>query len=222
MKFSIIGSALTRLSAMTGFDFQSQISNFEFVLLVLSVISIAAGGYILNDYLDTERDEINNKAKGDLEKGETIATYLLAFGVILGLGLGYYLGNIYLGLIQTFAASTLYVYNVSLKNSPGFGNVMVAFLGGLVPLTVGLYEVPLLNSEYLVTLREFQGLSFNFIGFWIIGFSVFAFGLTLAREMIKDMERSVFKRETIQLKYLPKVEKKNAQDKCKLKLYEDF
>ena len=32
-------------------------------------------------------------------------------------------------------------------------------------------------------------------------------------EMIKDMERSVFKRETIQLKYLPKVEKKNAQDK---------
>lgn len=36
-------------------------------------------------------------------------------------------------------------------------------------------------------------------------------------EMIKDMERSVFKRETIQLKYLPKVEKKNAQDKCKLK-----
>lgn len=29
-------------------------------------------------------------------------------------------------------------------------------------------------------------------------------------EMIKDMERSVFKRETIQLKYLPKVEKKNA------------
>ena len=38
-------------------------------------------------------------------------------------------------------------------------------------------------------------------------------------EMIKDMERSVFKRETIQLKYLPKVEKKNAQDKCKLQLF---
>ena len=29
-------------------------------------------------------------------------------------------------------------------------------------------------------------------------------------EMIKDLERSVFKRETIQLKYLPKVEKKNV------------
>ena len=35
-------------------------------------------------------------------------------------------------------------------------------------------------------------------------------------QMIKDMERAVFKRETIQLKYLPKVEKKNAQDKCKI------
>ena len=32
-------------------------------------------------------------------------------------------------------------------------------------------------------------------------------------QMIKDMERCVFKREVIQLKYLPKVEKKNAQDK---------
>jgi coiled-coil domain-containing protein 40 len=28
--------------------------------------------------------------------------------------------------------------------------------------------------------------------------------------MIKEMERAVFKRETIQMKYLPKVEKKNA------------
>ena len=35
-------------------------------------------------------------------------------------------------------------------------------------------------------------------------------------KLIKDMERHVFKRETIQLKYLPKVEKKNAQDRCKL------
>jgi len=34
--------------------------------------------------------------------------------------------------------------------------------------------------------------------------------------MIKDMERAIFKRETIQLKYLPKVEKKNAEDRCKL------
>lgn len=38
-------------------------------------------------------------------------------------------------------------------------------------------------------------------------------------QMIKDMERAVFKRETIQLKYLPKVEKKNAQDKCKSSTY---
>lgn len=32
-------------------------------------------------------------------------------------------------------------------------------------------------------------------------------------KLIKDMERAVFKRETIQLKYMPKVEKKNASDK---------
>jgi chromosome segregation ATPase len=32
-------------------------------------------------------------------------------------------------------------------------------------------------------------------------------------EYIKEMEQSVFKLETIQLKYLPKVEKKNAEDR---------
>lgn len=32
-------------------------------------------------------------------------------------------------------------------------------------------------------------------------------------KLIKDMERAVFKRETIQLKYMPKVEKKNAQER---------
>ena len=35
-------------------------------------------------------------------------------------------------------------------------------------------------------------------------------------QMIKDMERAVFKRETIQMKYLPKVEKKNAQNKTSM------
>lgn len=34
--------------------------------------------------------------------------------------------------------------------------------------------------------------------------------------LIKGMERAVFKRETIQMKYLPKVEKKNAQDKTSM------
>lgn len=34
--------------------------------------------------------------------------------------------------------------------------------------------------------------------------------------MIKDMERAVFKRETIQMKYLHKVEKKNAQGKTSM------
>lgn len=34
--------------------------------------------------------------------------------------------------------------------------------------------------------------------------------------MIKEMERAVYKRETIQMKYLPKVEKKNAQDKTSM------
>ena len=35
-------------------------------------------------------------------------------------------------------------------------------------------------------------------------------------KLIKDMERAVFKRETIQMKYLRQVDKKNAQDKTSM------
>ena len=38
-------------------------------------------------------------------------------------------------------------------------------------------------------------------------------------EMIKDMERANFQPEPIQLKYLPTVQKKNAEDRCKLSFW---
>jgi 4-hydroxybenzoate polyprenyltransferase len=43
--------------------FELQFGNFQFALLVFSTMLIAAAGYIINDYFDTQADLIN-KPKG--------------------------------------------------------------------------------------------------------------------------------------------------------------
>ncbi len=43
--------------------FTLQFGDFQFFLLVLSTIFIAAGGYIINDYFDTQADMINKPAR---------------------------------------------------------------------------------------------------------------------------------------------------------------
>ena len=37
------------------------LTDFEFILLVLSTLFIAAGGYIINDYFDTKVDRLNQR-----------------------------------------------------------------------------------------------------------------------------------------------------------------
>ena len=50
-----------------------------------------------------------------------------------------------------------------------------------------LFEIPLLNRAYAdILLRNNANL--NYIVFWILGFSLFAFIITLIREIIKDTE----------------------------------
>jgi 4-hydroxybenzoate polyprenyltransferase len=63
----------------------------------------------------------------------------------------------------------------------------VAFLTGLVPLMVVLFEIPMLNREYGQVMLRNEA-SFNYIFAWVGGFSFFAFLTTLIREVIKDAE----------------------------------
>ncbi len=144
---------------------------FDWRLMVLasSTAIIAGAGYIINDYYDIKIDLINKPDRVVIGK-DIGRRYALLFHSALsfsGVGLGFLLGW-RLGLIHILSSFILWWYSNNLKRQPFVGNFMVALLTGLSILLVNvLYELD--NS-------------------FVIIYSLFAFFMTLVREIIKDME----------------------------------
>ncbi len=174
-------------------NFSLQFGTFQFVLLVLSTVFIAAAGYIINDYFDTQTDRINKPDKvyvGVSIKRRTVMLLHWIFN-LLGVGIGIYL-SLYISLLSMsliffLASGLLWFYSVNYKRQLLIGNLTVSFLTAMVPMIVVLFEIPMLNREYGAIMLQYNG-NFNYIFIWVAGFSIFAFLSTLIREIIKDTE----------------------------------
>lgn len=159
---------------------------FHFFLLVASTILVAAGGYVINDYMDVKTDQINHGEVivGAVFKRRTaIAWHLLltGLGILIGLYLTWYLGLWYLAIFHLFPAWFLWFYSATLKRQFLVGNLMVsAFISGVV-ITVALHQIlPVLQMEYIESQRN--------LFLIICGYALFAFLANLIREIIKDLE----------------------------------
>lgn len=161
-----------------------------FVCLVLSVLLIAIGGYIINDYFDIRIDQVN---KGKVILGEKIpvrhaiplhATFT-ASGVVLGALTAYMVGNIKLVFIHLLAGLLLWLYSARYKRKPLWGNLVVALLAALVVVMVWLFEVFAMAQQGMVILNRAD---WNWMNHSILFMAGFAFIMTLIREMIKDLE----------------------------------
>jgi 4-hydroxybenzoate polyprenyltransferase len=174
-------------------DFELQFGDLQFFLLVLSTIFIAAAGYIINDYFDTRTDLINKPARVvvGVEIGRRVAMILHAMLNIIGVGIGIYLGFYIdlpaLSFVFLLATGLLWFYSTNYKRQFLVGNLTVAFLTGLVPMMVVLFEIPLLNRVYGQQMLQ-NSVNFNYMLAWVGGFGFFAFLTTLIREIIKDAE----------------------------------
>ncbi len=174
-------------------SFSLQFGQLQFFLLVLSTIFIAAAGYIINDYFDTRADLINKPSRVVVglsvsrREAMTMHAILNIMGVGTGVYLAFYVGIPSLSIIFATATGLLWFYSTNYKRQFLIGNLSVAFLTGLVPLMVVLFEIPLLNREYGEQMLR-NDASFNYIFAWVGGFSFFAFLTTLIREVIKDAE----------------------------------
>lgn len=173
--------------------FSLQFGDIQFFLLVLSTMFIAAAGYIINDYFDTQADLINKPARVvvGVKISRRVAMILHAVLNIIGVGLGGYL-TFYIKLpslsfIFLIPTGLLWFYSTNYKRQFLIGNLSVAFLTGLVPLMVVLFEIPMLNREYGQEMLRSET-NFNYIFAWVGGFSFFAFLTTLIREVVKDAE----------------------------------
>jgi len=144
---------------------------FDWKLFVLasSTAIIAAAGYIINDYYDIKIDLINKPNRVVIGKNIT-RRYALFFHTILsfmGVALGFVL-SWKLGVINFLSAFLLWVYSNNLKRQPFIGNFVVAWLTSISIVLVNiLYEVS--NSLVII-------------------YALFAFFMTLIREIVKDME----------------------------------
>jgi len=147
----------------------STIGDINLFLIVSSTVVIAAAGYLINDYYDVKIDMLNKPSEvivgHKLERRQVLIWHSIFnfSGILMGS-----LVSIWIGLLNLFAASLLWLYSNQLKRLPLLGNLSVALLTGLSLLVLVFY----FQSNHQL----------------ILVYSFFAFGLTLVREVIKDME----------------------------------
>jgi len=176
--------------------FSLQLDVFNFSLLVLSVVLIAAGGNIINDIYDQETDEINKPHKKIIGThiSETMGWVLYLLCTVFGIGIGYYLAHYFLKdnsflLFHLISPALLWVYASNLKKTALIGNIVVALLAAFVPLAVLTFEYgAMLLTYWDVIQMNVLGNPFQYMFDWTFYLALFAFITTLIRELIKDIE----------------------------------
>ena len=171
----------------------SLLSHFHFVLLVLATVLFSAAGYIINDVYDVDTDKVNKPEK--IIVGKYISVKLaenlnLVFNII-AIGIGIYLSfalNLrFISILGVLIAGMLYFYSTTYKGVLLMGNIIIAIFSALVPFIILIAELPLLYSKYHAFIIP-SGFNFNFLIAWFGYYSLFAFLISLIREIIKDME----------------------------------
>jgi len=168
-----------------------RLGNFNFFLLVLSTVMIAAGGYIINDYFDVRIDKVNKPEHVVVGKGvkRRVAmgahTVITISAIAIALFVSFYIGYWKLVFIQFTCAVGLWFYSTDFKKMFFIGNFVIALFTALVPLIVGVYELILCYKAYYPV---DDTINLVIIWKWIFGVSFFAFITTLIREILKDIE----------------------------------
>ena len=163
------------------------LSDWQFALLVLSTISIAAGGYIINNIFDVETDTENKPENVIVGKyiSENRANNLYIGFTVIGVSIGFYLSNVFdkpsFASISIVIAATLYFYSSSLKQSLLIGNFVVALMLSFSLMVLGIFDlIPVTNDEN----RPVMGMLFGIL----LDYAIFAFIINFIREIVKDLQ----------------------------------
>ena len=171
---------------------QLQLPVWIFTLIVLATVLIAAAGYVINDYFDTRPDTINHPDSvivgRSVSKRMAIALHstLNALGVVAGVVAAFAVQKPMFSLIFILTTGMLWFYSTTYKRQLLIGNIIVALLSALVPLIPLVFEYPMLQV-YWSSVVVYQMKLYPIV-YWICTYAIFAFLLTLAREIIKDIE----------------------------------
>lgn len=146
------------------------------ILAMMAVFFETAAGNVINDYFDYNIDLINKPERPipsgriSLENGKKYGYLLFLAGTVCGFLISYITNNWIPLDIVLFADIVLYLYAYRLKSTPLVGNLAVGFMTGFGFVFGGFC----INNPSII-------MTSIFLGF-------FAFVMTTAREIIKDIE----------------------------------
>lgn len=163
------------------------LADWQYCILVLATVCIAAGGYIINNIFDVETDSENKPDNVIVGKfiSETKAYNLYIGFTVVGVAMGFYLSNVIekpsFASMFIVIAATLYFYATSLKQSLLIGNFIVALLLSFSVIIIGIFDLfPITNEEN----RPVMGLLFGIL----LDYAIFAFIINFIREIVKDLQ----------------------------------
>ncbi len=146
------------------------------IFAMIAVFFETAAGNVINDYFDYKIDLINKPERPipsgriSLKNGRNYGYFLFSAGTICGFLISYFTNNWIPFAIVLFADIILYLYAYTLKTTPLLGNLTVGFMTGF-GFVFGGFSIN--NPSIIMTSL--------FLGF-------FAFVMTTAREIVKDIE----------------------------------
>jgi len=157
--------------------FPAHLSKIEFFILLFATMTIAAGGYIINDVFDVHIDEVNKPGKNPVGKSISVqaasmtAYILFTAGSVIGIALSIKADVPAMGFLLPFSAVSLYMYSSHFKRRLLTGNFIIALLSALSVMIVALFE-----QHFYPNIQ------------FVLIYAVFAFIISLIREIIKDAE----------------------------------
>lgn len=154
-------------------DGQNAFYWLDVIKLMLPAILTAAGGYVINDLYDIEADKINKPSKVFIPDVWTERNSKLLYVALIAasLGLSFWLSKDYL-VVNACIIGLLYLYAIYLKGVPILGNLLVAMCSAAVVAACVFVIKPSTQVGWL-----------NFFGY-----IVFAFIISVIREIVKDIQ----------------------------------
>ena len=146
------------------------------ILAMITVFFETAAGNVINDYFDYNIDLINKPERPipsgriSLKNGRNYAYFLFTAGTVCGFLISYPTNNWIPFIIVLIADVILYLYAYKLKYTPLIGNLAVGFMTGF-GFVFGGFSI---NNPNIVMISLYLGF--------------FAFVMTTARELAKDIE----------------------------------
>jgi 4-hydroxybenzoate polyprenyltransferase len=173
------------IPVLSAFSIAPGMRSLHYMLMITSTILIAAAGYISNDYFDVVTDKVNKPDKQyigvQITSGTALATSVLfsLLAVIPGIWLSLLIESWLPGMLLLTALAVAWWYALQLKKSLLWGNLAVSSMSAGTIAMAWIFE----NKCSQVSNEPFI-----IITGIIIAISIFAFLLSLLREIVKDIE----------------------------------